>query len=272
MAEAGGVREAGRRPAGRSRPTWSKRPPRCAGSFEAIASAPAARSADLGDEEAPALLPGAKPPTASLLPYFIAVRNGDDQHLDVVADGNEQVIRARFADAAFFVGEDLQHKLEDFLPRLGTLTFQIKLGSMLDKIQAHRAPGGKADARCSGWMQPKTAHRPPRRPAVQGRPGDPHGDRDDLAAGHHGPLLCPAFRRDRRPWPQAIFEHYLPRFAGDELPTARAGLLVGLADRLDTLAGLFAAGLAPTGTKDPFAQRRAALGLVQSPDRLEPGL
>ncbi len=61
------------------------------------------------------------------------MRNGDDQHLDVVADGNEQVIRARFADAAFFIGEDLKHKLEDFLPRLGTLTFQIKLGSMLDK-------------------------------------------------------------------------------------------------------------------------------------------
>jgi glycyl-tRNA synthetase len=63
---------------------------------------------------------------------------------------------------------------------------------------------------------------------------------------------------------KAIFEHYLPRFAGDETPTSRPGLLVGLADRLDTLAGLFAAGMAPTGNKDPFAQRRAALGLVQN--------
>jgi glycyl-tRNA synthetase len=63
---------------------------------------------------------------------------------------------------------------------------------------------------------------------------------------------------------QAIFEHYLPRFAGDALPQSKAGLLVGLADRLDTLAGLFAAGLAPSGAKDPFAQRRAALGLVQA--------
>ncbi len=68
-----------------------------------------------------------------LLPYFIAVRNGDDRNLDVVADGNEQVIRARFADAAFFINEDLKTKLIDFLPRLGTLTFQLKLGSMLDK-------------------------------------------------------------------------------------------------------------------------------------------
>jgi glycyl-tRNA synthetase len=63
---------------------------------------------------------------------------------------------------------------------------------------------------------------------------------------------------------EAIFEHYLPRFSGDELPRSRPGLAVGLADRLDTLAGLFAAGLAPTGAKDPFAQRRAALGLVQA--------
>ena len=62
----------------------------------------------------------------------------------------------------------------------------------------------------------------------------------------------------------AIFEHYLPRFAGDRVPVSKAGLLVGLADRLDSLAGLFAAGLAPTGTKDPFAQRRAALGLNQN--------
>ncbi len=63
---------------------------------------------------------------------------------------------------------------------------------------------------------------------------------------------------------EAIYEHYLPRYPGDELPKSRAGLAIGLADRLDTLAGLFAAGLAPTGTKDPYAQRRAAIGLVQS--------
>ncbi len=68
-----------------------------------------------------------------LLPVFIAVRNGDDQYLDIVTDGNEQVIRARYADAAFFIDQDLHHKLEDFLPRLGTLIFQTKLGSMLDK-------------------------------------------------------------------------------------------------------------------------------------------
>jgi glycyl-tRNA synthetase len=74
-----------------------------------------------------------------LLPYFIAVRNGGSQHLDVVADGNEQVIRARFADAAFFIGEDLKHKLEENLPRLGTLTFQF---ARSDEIPA-RGVGGE---------------------------------------------------------------------------------------------------------------------------------
>ena len=68
-----------------------------------------------------------------LMPHFIAVRNGDKQGLDVVTDGNEQVIRARFADANFFINEDLKHKLSDMLDKLGTLTFQQKLGSMLDK-------------------------------------------------------------------------------------------------------------------------------------------
>src|SRR5206468_10498331 len=72
---------------------------------------------------------------SALLPYFIAVRNGDKRHLDLVRQGNEHVIRARFADAAFFVREDIKHKLEEFLPKLSTLTFQKKLGSMLDKAQ-----------------------------------------------------------------------------------------------------------------------------------------
>ncbi len=70
-----------------------------------------------------------------LLPYFIAVRNGDAEHLDIVTDGNEHVIRARFADAEFFYGKDIQQKLTDFLPKLDTLTFQADLGSMLDKTQ-----------------------------------------------------------------------------------------------------------------------------------------
>ena len=202
----------------------------------------------------------AQTPEGRLLPVFIAVRNGDDQFLDIVTDGNEQVIRARYADAAFFIDQDLHHKLEDFLPRLGTLIFQTKLGSMLDKSK-----------RIESLVEPLSS-------AVGGE------DMDTVRRAAH---LCKAdlvshmvvemtslqglmgryyalYSGETEAVAQAIYEHYLPRFAGDDNPRSPAALVIGLADRLDSLAGLFAAGLAPTGTRDPFAQRRTALGLVQA--------
>lgn len=201
-------------------------------------------------------------PGGGLLPYFVAVRNGDEQHLDVVADGNEQVIRARFADATFFVAEDLKHKLEDSLPRLGTLMFQFKLGSMLNKSQRievlveklrpffglndqemvtvrRAAKLSKADL---------VTHMVIEMTSLQGIMGR-------FYALHSGEEPAVA---------SAISEHYLPRSTGDVLPKSKAGQVIGAADRLDSLSGLFAAGLAPSGTKDPFAQRRAALGLIQA--------
>ncbi len=197
-----------------------------------------------------------------LLPCFVVVRNGDGQYLDVVADGNEQVIRARFADATFFIREDLQHKLEEFLPKLDTLTFQFKLGSMLDKAkrieklaeslmpalgiaEAEKATARRAAQLCKADLMTQMVVEMTSLQGIMGR----------FYAVKSGESEAVA---------QAIFEHYLPRFAGDQLPASRAGLLVGIADRLDSLAGLFTAGLAPSGTKDPFAQRRAALGLVQN--------
>ena len=196
-----------------------------------------------------------------LLPHFIAVRNGDEQGLDVVTDGNEQVIRARFADANFFIGEDLKHKLSDMLEKLGTLTFQQKLGSMLDKSKRIRsmvdslAPQlglnsaeQKAALRtaelCKADLVTHMVVEMTSLQGVMGRYYAKFSGEDETVA-------------------QAIYDHYLPRFMGDASPSNKIGLVVGLADRLDSLAGLFAAGLAPTGTKDPFAQRRTALGLVQ---------
>lgn len=196
-----------------------------------------------------------------LLPYFVAVRNGDHNGVETVADGNEQVIRARFADAAFFIDEDLNSKLEEALPRLGTLTFQFKLGSMLDKSKRIEAMiPALGDNFKLGDAEKKTAERAAKlckadlvthmvveMTSLQGIMGRYYalhsGEPEEVA--------------------QAIYEHYLPRFTGDALPSNMVGLVIGLADRLDSLAGLFAAGLAPSGTKDPFAQRRAALGLVQ---------
>ncbi|MGW8250998.1 MAG: glycine--tRNA ligase subunit beta, partial [Anaerolineales bacterium] len=197
-----------------------------------------------------------------LLPYFIAVRNGDGVGLEVVTEGNQHVIRARFADAAYFVREDLKQPLEAYLPRLKTLTFQTGLGSMLDKT--HRlelmvddlapmlglsadelAYARRAAALCKADLVTKMVIE---MTSLQGVMGRDYA----LASGEPQPVA------------QAIFEHYLPRYAGDRTPSSRVGLLVGVADRLDSLAGLFAVGLAPTGSKDPFAQRRAALGLVQN--------
>jgi glycyl-tRNA synthetase len=197
-----------------------------------------------------------------LLPYFVIIRNGDSQGLDLVRDGNEHVIRARFADANFFVREDLKHNLEDYLPRLGTQTFQVKLGSMLDKTQRvtrltelltaqiglstqERSDARRAAELCKADLATKMVVEMTSLQGIMGR----------TYALHSG---------ERQAVADAIFEHYLPRFAGDMLPESRPGLLVSLADRLDSLAGLFAAGLAPTGARDPFAQRRAALGLVQT--------
>ncbi|MFN3309201.1 MAG: glycine--tRNA ligase subunit beta [Anaerolineales bacterium] len=203
----------------------------------------------------------------SLLPYFITVANkppvdGSCEGAEVIIEGNEHVIRARFADAAYFVREDLKHPLESFLPRLRTLTFQTKLGSMLDKTQRVEqlvVAVGKMCALDEGEMA--TAQRAAHlckadlatqmvveMTSLQGVMGRYYA----LQSGESAAVA------------EAIFEHYLPRFAGDALPRTKAGLVVGLADRLDTLAGLFAAGLAPSGSKDPFAQRRAALGLVQN--------
>lgn len=200
-------------------------------------------------------------PDGSLLPNFVVVRNGDGDHEEVVADGNQQVITARFADADFFIKQDLQHKLEDFLPKLATLTFQVKLGSMLDKSRrierlvselveplglnaAEKETALRAAMLCKADLVSKMVVEMTSLQGVMGRTYALHsGETEEVA--------------------QAIYEHYLPRYTGDESPHTKAALAISLADRLDTLAGLFGVGLAPSGTKDPFAQRRAALGLVQ---------
>lgn len=199
-----------------------------------------------------------------LLPYFIAVTNrGDatgDRNLELIVEGNEHVIRARFADAAFFISEDVKQPLEDYLPQLDTLTFQKELGSMLDKT--HRVQGLVVDlASQIGLSSEQTdnaqraaelykadlvTHMVVEMTSLQGIMGRYYATK----SGENTEVA------------DAIFEHYLPRFAGDSTPKSLPGLAVGLADRLDTLAGLFAVGLAPTGAKDPFGQRRAALGVV----------
>jgi len=196
-----------------------------------------------------------------LLPYFIAVRNGDSEHLDIVRHGNEEVIRARFADADFFYQADTIQPLEEFLPRLDTLTFQEQLGSVLDKTKRLEQLAPRLSA-VLGLSEAETAT------AMRAA----HLCKADLATQMVVELTALqgtmgreyALRSGEDPAvAQAIFEHYLPRFAGDRLPETLPGIVVGLADRLDSLAGLFSAGLKPTGSADPYGLRRAALGMVQ---------
>jgi glycyl-tRNA synthetase len=191
-----------------------------------------------------------------LLPYFLAVRNGDAQHLDTVIAGNEQVLRARFTDAEFFYTHDTQYLLADFLPRLATLTFQVDLGSMLDKtrrlepltaqvaqrlgcsaedtVVAHRAAAlAKADLATRMVVEMT---------ALQG-----------IMGGHYARLSGEA-----EAVAVAIAEQYQP------VSTTRPGLALALADRCDSLLGLFAVGLGPKGSNDPFALRRAALGIIEN--------
>ena len=192
---------------------------------------------------------------STLMPYFIAVRNGDSEHLDMVRQGNEHVLNARFADADFFVREDIKRPLEDYRPQLSTLIFQTRLGSMLDKSErmvklveelipllaleeelatfARRATTlAKADL---------TTQMVTEMTSLQGTIG-----REYALRSGEPPAVA-----------EAIGEQYQP------VPQTRVGLAVALADRLNSLVGLFAAGLAPSGTKDPFALRRAAIGVVQ---------
>ncbi len=196
-----------------------------------------------------------------LLPYFIAVRNGDREHLDQVIHGNEHVIRARFADAAYFYRKDVEKPLRDYLPRLGTLTFQEQLGSMLDKndrvarlipLLADRLALSESDRRTAEAAAAiakadLATSMVVEMTSLQGVMG-----RHYALVGGEPPEVA-----------EAILEHWLPRGAGDRLPESPAGIALALLDRLDSLVGLFAAGLAPRATADPYGLRRAALGVVQ---------
>ena len=205
--------------------------------------------------------PGANGRTA-LLPYFIAVRNGGSEYLDIVREGNEGVLRARFADADFFFRADTAASLAAATPILATLTFQEKLGSMLDKVQRVRrlvpvigemlglnaAEMASARRAAELFKSDLATRMVVELTSLQGTMGREYarlsGESEEVA--------------------DAIFEHYLPRYQGDVLPQSRAGLALGLANRLDSLVGLFSVGFAPTGSTDPFGLRREALGVAQT--------
>ena len=199
----------------------------------------------------------------SLLPFFVTIANADElANPDVVREGNEGVIRARYADAEFFFRQDTGRPLDSFTSRLGTLTFHTKLGSMLEKVARlevlapqvagllgseedvvetarEAAPLCKSDLVTSMVVEMTS---------LQGVMGEIYARRGGVQ-----PAVA-----------QAIREHYLPRFDGDAIPESDAGLVLSLADKLDSLVGLFGAGVTPSGSADPFGLRRAALGIVNA--------
>lgn len=195
-----------------------------------------------------------------LLPYFVTVSNGDPVKSDIIAVGNERVIRARLADGRFFYEADLGKSLENFLPQLETVTFQEDLGSVRAKVdrvvnianliseqlqlgESQSKKVERAAVLCKADLVSQMVYE---FPELQGIMGEKYA----LASGENAEVG------------KAIFEHYLPRNADDILPETLTGQIVGLADRLDTLVSIFGLNLIPSGSSDPFALRRAANAII----------
>jgi glycyl-tRNA synthetase beta chain len=197
--------------------------------------------------------------TGSLLPYFVTITNMRAKDMQLIRQGNERVLRARLNDAEFFFREDRKRPLPDRLPDLRQVIFQEKLGSVAVKVEriqrlaawiaervdpATRATAERAALLCKADLTTNMVKEFPNLQGVMGR--------EYARLSGEAPEVC-----------QAIEEHYLPRFTGDRLPASAAGAAVALADRFDSIVGCFGVGLVPTGSEDPYALRRAALGVVQ---------
>lgn len=194
-----------------------------------------------------------------LMAKFIAVKNGAADHLDIVRAGNEKVLRARLADADFFFREDLKTPLAGKVPELKKIVFQESLGTVYDKaMRVKELAGYLAGIFDAGGEENKTALRAAELakadlvtnmvyefPELQGYMG-----REYAQLSGEGKEVA-----------DAIFEHYLPRFAGDRLPETLPGKILSIADKMDTIVGCFAIGIQPTGSQDPYALRRQALGI-----------
>lgn len=199
----------------------------------------------------------------SLLPAFITVRNGGKAHLDVVAHGNERVLRARLADAQFFFDEDRRKSLAEHREKLKTVVFQRGLGSMYEKTERLMALTTAIVEEMAAGDADGTALADAQRAAELSKADLVTGMVTEFTElqgimGREYALLDgedPAVAR-------AIDEQYMPRFAGDELPQTPLGVALSVADKIDNIVGTFSQGRIPTGSQDPFGLRRQALGLV----------
>ncbi len=194
-----------------------------------------------------------------LLPYFIAVNNTDVKNREVSINGHERVLRARLSDARFFYAEDQKKSLPGLTESLKSVLYQKQLGTSYEKMERFRSLAGHLAKALGNPAITSNVERTAylckadlvsemvgEFPGLQGIMGREYarlaGEPEEVSQG--------------------IYEHYLPRFAGDELPAGDIGAIVSLADKLDTIAGCFGIGLVPTGTADPYALRRQCLGII----------
>lgn len=193
-----------------------------------------------------------------LLPHFITISNIDSKDMSQVKAGNERVISPRLSDAVFFWTQDRKKKLEDHIASLETVVFQKKLGTLAEKSKrvaiiakaiAEKLGADVANAERAALLSKcdlmtEMVYEFTDLQGIMGRYyAKLDGEHDDVAA--------------------ALDEQYMPRFAGDELPLSVTGQIVSISDKLDTILGIFAIGQKPTGEKDPFALRRATLGVLR---------
>ncbi len=196
-----------------------------------------------------------------IMANFVTIRNGGRMHLDLVRQGNEDVIRARYADAEYFYNQDRRQQLEEYRKDLAKLTFQTGLGSMLDKSErlerlalwvgeylgldsAAMSTLGRAAYLAKADLATKMVVEMTSLQGVMGREYARRSGEEPAVA-------------------EAIAEHYLPRTAGDRVPQSGPGIALGIADRVDSLVGLYSVGMEPSGSADPYGLRRAAAGVVQ---------
>jgi glycyl-tRNA synthetase beta chain len=193
-----------------------------------------------------------------LMSGFIGVRNGTDYSLDTVRAGNERVLKARLEDALFFWNEDTRKSLVDLVTGLKEVLFHERLGSVMDKVErlqnlavaigeacnlSDAATLKRAALLCKADLVSSMVYEFPELQGIMGRYyAIKSGEKTEVS--------------------QAIFEHYLPRSAGDILPTSESGKVLSLAEKIDNLVGCFAIGIKPSGSQDPYALRRQAMGIV----------
>jgi glycyl-tRNA synthetase beta chain len=195
-----------------------------------------------------------------LLNYFITVRNGGSEYLDIVREGNEKVLRARLADAKFFYDEDIRIPLDECVEKLKNVVFQETLGTIYEKTERISSLSGyiaetvgisessrknllRSAYLCKGDLVTNMVNEFDELQGIMGREyALLQGEQSEVA--------------------DAIQEHYMPRFAGDNTPATMNGAVLSIADKIDTICGCFAIGIQPTGSQDPYALRRQAIGIT----------